>query len=123
VGPISGAHINPGGYGCAGGSGHFPRKQVLPYIGAQTAGAVLASVLHRIVFSAPVALKASYGATSPTNTGWNAIGLEAVMTFILMYVIMAFCHDVSGSGVMAAFAIGAVVVADIVMADPQPARP
>jgi aquaporin NIP len=118
VGPISGAHINPAVTVALAATGHFPRKQVLPYIGAQAAGAVLASVLHRIVFTSEVALKASYGATTPTVPIANAVGLEVVMTFILMYVIMAFATDSRAPSAMAAFAIGAVVVGDIVLGGP-----
>jgi MIP family channel proteins len=118
VGPISGAHINPAVTVALAATNHFPRKQVLPYIGAQAAGAILASLLHNVVFTPAVASAAAYGSTSPTVSVASALGIEAVLTFILMFVIMAFATDSRAPGTMAAVAIGAVVVADIIVGGP-----
>lgn len=115
VGPISGAHINPAVTVALAATGHFPRKQVLPYVGAQAAGAVIASLLHMVLFTSPVARKAAYGSTSPTIAPLAAVGVEIVLTFILMFVIMAFATDNRAPGTMAAVAIGAVVMANIIV--------
>jgi len=116
VGPISGGHINPAVTVTLAATGHFPRKQVLPYIGAQAAGAVLASLLHFAIYGGPVASVASYGATIPTISAAAALGFEAILTFILVFVVMSFATNPNAPGAVAALGIGAVVVADIIVA-------
>src|SRR5688500_12971558 len=52
LGPISAAHFNPAvtlGFAVAR---RFPWRHVPAYIGAQTAGALLASSLHRLLYGA-----------------------------------------------------------------------
>jgi aquaporin NIP len=118
IGPISGAHINPAVTVALAATGHFPWKQVLPYVGAQILGALSGSLLHMLLFTSAVAAKASYGATTPSIALGGAVGVEVVLTFILMFVIMAFATDSRAPGAMAALAIGAVVVVDIIVGGP-----
>jgi glycerol uptake facilitator protein len=51
VGAISGAHINPAITVALAVWGRFPRRDVLPYIGGQLGGAMLAAVFLFIFFS------------------------------------------------------------------------
>ncbi len=50
IGHISGAHINPAVTVAFALGGKFPRKDVIPYIAAQLAGATLASALLATLF-------------------------------------------------------------------------
>jgi len=118
VGPTSGAHINPAVTIALAATGHFPRNRVLPYVGAQAAGAVLGSLLHSLLFTPEVAAKAAYGSTSPSIAPLAALGVEVALTFILMFVIMAFATDTRAPGTMAAAGIGAAVVANIIVGGP-----
>jgi aquaporin Z len=66
-------------------SSFSPKYKVLPYILAQATGAVAASALLLISLG-PVA---NLGATLPLNGNWlQSLVLEAVLTFILMFVIL-----------------------------------
>ena len=75
------------------------------YWGAQLIGASIAGAGHRLLFG----LVGDMGATLPSGSPWQSLGLEAVLTFILMFVIMAVATDVRAVGQAAALAIGMTV--------------
>lgn len=114
VGHISGAHFNPAvtlGFAVAR---HFPWKEVLIYWLAQFLGAITAIVLlHSIL---PQGF--SYGATVPNVLPLAAVTWEAVLTFLLMFVIIAVATDTRAVAVMAGFAIGATVALDAMVGGP-----
>jgi MIP family channel proteins len=115
VGHVSGAHFNPAvtlGFYAAG---RHPKDEVLPYIGAQLAGAVAASFWLKFLFlgQAP-----GLGATVPAGSPWQSFGLELTMTAVLMFVIMAVATDDRAEGAMAGIAIGAVVALEAVFGGP-----
>lgn len=105
VGHISGAHFNPAvtlGFAVAR---HFPWRDVVLYWIAQVFGACLAvSVLH---FTLPTGV--SYGATTPHLPFMASFIWEAILTFFLMFIIIAVATDTRAVGVMAGVAIGAAV--------------
>jgi MIP family channel proteins len=114
TGHLSGAHLNPAvtlGFVLAR---HFPVRRLAGYWLAQTVGAVLAIVCLRW-FLGPVA---HLGATLPAGSPWQAFGLEVVLTFFLMFVIMAVATDTRAVGQMAALAIGATVGLEALFAGP-----
>lgn len=85
TGHVSGAHLNPAVTLGFWASSFSPKYKVLPYILAQATGAVAASALLLISLG-PVA---NLGATLPLNGNWlQSLVLEAVLTFILMFVIL-----------------------------------
>jgi glycerol uptake facilitator-like aquaporin len=61
---------------------------------------------------------ARLGATVPSGAAWQAFGLEALLTFFLMFVIMAVATDTRAVGQAAALAIGATVGLEALFAGP-----
>lgn len=96
VGHISGGHFNPAvSVGLMVG-GRFDRKELLPYIGAQVAGAIAAGLVLYIVASGAEGFSASagfasngYGAHSPHGYGlFSALVIEVVLTAFFLFIIM-----------------------------------
>ena len=119
VGHISGAHFNPAvtlGFAVAR---HFPWKAVLIYWVAQILGALLAiTLLH---WTLPFGT--NYGATIPYVPFWPAFFWEVILTFFLMFVIIAVATDTRAVGMMAGAAIGSTVAFDAFVGGPSPALP
>jgi len=113
-GDISGAHINPAVTVAFWFSGRFPGRQVLPYIGAQTAGALLASATLLLLFPGHAGL----GATLPAGSSGQAFVLEIILTFFLMLVIINVATGSKETGIMAGIAIGATVLLEALFAGP-----
>ena len=114
IGHISGAHINPAvtlGFALAR---HFPWREVPLYWVAQLAGAIVGSLVLRALFG----LVADMGATIPAGDHYQSLGLEVVLTFLLMFVIMAVATDVRAVGQVAALTIGATVSLEAMFAGP-----
>src|SRR5260221_5390196 len=104
TGHISGAHLNPAvtlGFVLAR---HFPPRRLVGYWLAQLAGATAAALSLRLVLGNVAHL----GATAPAGSGgaWQSFALEALLTFFLMFVIMAVATDTRAVGQAAALAIG-----------------
>ena len=94
VGHISGAHINPAVTLAFALSRHFPWKDVPLYWSAQLAGAAAAS----LTLWALLGRIADMGATVPAGSAGQALGMEIILTFFLMLVIMAVATDVRAVG-------------------------
>jgi aquaporin Z len=113
IGHISGCHLNPAvTVGLAAG-GRFPTSQILPYVGAQVAGAVVAAgLLYLIASGAPGFDLAKgfasngYGEHSPGKYSLFAGFLtEVVMTMMFLFIIMGATHGKAPAG-FAPLAIG-----------------
>ncbi len=113
-GPVSGAHINPAVTVALWSLRRFPRSLVLPYLAAQCAGAAAASLVLLAVLG-PVA---NLGATLPVVGVGAAFGIEWLMSFSLMIVIMAAITDDSATRAGSALAIGLTVGFCALMAGP-----
>lgn len=116
LGHISGAHFNPAvtlGFVLVR---HFPVKRLLGYWLAQCSGALLAAGYLRVLFGTV----ANLGTTLPMGSGgaWQSFGLEALLTFFLMFVIMAMATDTRAVGQAAALAIGSTVALEALFAGP-----
>ncbi|GAB5550191.1 MAG: hypothetical protein SangKO_099510 [Sandaracinaceae bacterium] len=114
VGGVSGAHINPAVTVAFWASGRFPGARVVPYALAQVAGALAASGLLAALF--PDA--ATLGQTLPTGTALQSLGLEAVLTFLLMFVILGVAVGAKEVGLLAGVAIGGTVAFEAMMGGP-----
>jgi MIP family channel proteins len=114
VGHISGAHFN-GAVTFAFALGrHFPWTRALAYWGAQFTGALLAAALLR----GSLGNVAHVGATLPSGSEGQSFLWELVMTFFLMFVIMAVATDTRAVGEAAAIAIGGTIGLDAMFGGP-----
>lgn len=116
TGHLSGAHLNPAvtlGFVLAR---HFPLRRMWGYWLAQIAGATAAALCLRLLLGDVAHL----GATLPAVRGgeWQSFWLEVLLTFFLMFVIMAVATDTRAVGQAAALAIGATVGLEALFAGP-----
>ena len=105
IGHLSGAHINPAVTLAFWSVRRFPSTEVVPYVAAQCAGAVAASLLSRWALGTV----GSVGATLPTLPLPAAFGVEWLLSFALMFVIMAVATDRRVADGFAAIAVGLTV--------------
>ncbi len=113
-GDISGAHLNPAvtlGFATAG---RFSWNQVLPYIGAQTFGAVAASGLLKYLFPDGGTL----GATLPAGSASQSFILEIVLTWFLMQTVLSVSTGAKEKGITAGIAVGSVIAVEAMFAGP-----
>jgi aquaporin Z len=114
VGDVSGAHLNPAvtiGFFLAG---RLRGRCVLPYIASQIAGAFAASGALLLLFGN----HAHLGATLPAGSAWQSFGLEAMLTWLLMFVILCVSTGSKEVGAMAGTAIGGVIALEAMFAGP-----
>ena len=114
VGDVSGAHLNPAvtlGFWL---SRQFPGRAVIPYLASQTLGAFLASGILRAMFLT----HATLGATRPAGSAWQSFVLEAILTAMLMFVILAVSSGAKEKGLMAGIAVGGVIALEALFAGP-----
>jgi aquaporin NIP len=114
VGHISGAHFNPAVSFAFALSRHFPWPRLLGYSVAQVLGAICAAALLR----ASLGDVAHVGATLPSGSQAQAFLWELVLSFFLMFVIMAVATDTRAVGEAAAIAIGGTVALDAMFGGP-----
>ncbi len=114
LGHISGAHLNPAVTLAFVLVRHFPLRRLLGYWLAQLVGATLAAGCLRLL----VGDIGHLGTTLPAGTVWQSFGLEFLLTFFLMFVIMAMATDTRAVGQAAALAIGATVALEALFAGP-----
>ena len=111
LGPLSGAHLNPAVTVGFWSVRRFPAKEALPYVGAQCAGAVAASAVLRGVLG-PVG---QMGATLPNIPLASAFVVEWLLSFALMFVIIAGATDERVADGFAGIAVGLTVGFDAIM--------
>jgi MIP family channel proteins len=114
VGHVSGAHFNPAVSFAFALTRHFPWARVAAYWVAQFAGALAAALLLR----ASLGDIADVGSTTPSGSAGQTFLWESVLTFFLMFVIMAVATDTRAVGEAAAIAIGGTVGLDALFGGP-----
>jgi MIP family channel proteins len=114
IGHISGAHINPAVTVAFALTRHFPWSLVPAYILSQLLGSCAASAVHLALF----ADIANLGATVPSGSPLQALGLELILTLFLMFVVSSVATDVRAVGQAAAIAIGGYVALAATFAGP-----
>jgi MIP family channel proteins len=105
LGHLSGAHINPAVTLAFWSVRRFPATEVMPYIVAQCAGAAGASLVLRATLGSVGEL----GATLPRIAIASAFVVEWLLSFALMFVIMAVATDERVADGFAALAVGLTV--------------
>jgi aquaporin NIP len=124
TGHLSGAHINPAVTLAFWSVRRFPTSEAAAYLIAQCGGAVCASLALRSVLG-PVG---SMGATPPSISVAPAFATEWLLSFALMFVIMAAATDERAAGGPGALVVGltvglcALVGGSITGASMNPAR-
>ena len=114
VGHISGAHFNPAVTFAFALTRHFPWSRAVAYWAAQLLGAFAAALLLR----ASLGNRADLGATLPSGSQGQAFLWELVLTFFLMFVVLAVATDTRAVGEAAAIAIGGTIGLDAMFGGP-----
>jgi len=114
VGHVSGAHFNPAVTLSFALTRHFSRRHVPLYWAAQLTGAIIAAAILR----GSLGNIARIGATYPSGSNSQAFLWEAVLSFFLMFVIIAVATDTKAVGEAAAIAIGGTVGLDAMFGGP-----
>ena len=114
VGHISGAHFNAAVTFAFAVTRHFPWSRAAGYWLAQSVGAVTAAAILR----GSLGTVADIGATLPSGSQGQSFLWELVMTFFLMFVIMAVATDTRAVGEAAAIAIGGTIGLDAMFGGP-----
>lgn len=91
LGRLSGAHLNPAVTLAFWSSGHVSRSDLVGYLSYQVVGALVGVGLLRLLWG-PVAISVQDGRTSPHPgvTPLAAIGIEALLTAVLILALFAF---------------------------------
>jgi len=114
LGHVSGAHINPAVTIGLSSVRRFPLSDVTPYVMAQCAGALLASLVCGWALG-PVA---GYGATIPSLTIERAFVVEMGYSALLGFVIIALSSDERAPTALASVLIGATVFGGALVTGP-----
>jgi MIP family channel proteins len=114
VGHISGAHFNAAVTFAFALSRHFPWPRAIAYWCAQFLGALIAAALLR----GSLGNIAHVGATLPSGSQSQSFLWELVLSFFLMFVIMAVATDTRAVGEAAAIAIGGTIGLDAMFGGP-----
>ncbi|CAI9763244.1 unnamed protein product [Fraxinus pennsylvanica] len=114
VGHISGAHMNPAVTLAFAAVSHFPWKQVPFYVAAQMTGGISAAFTLRVLLH-PIK---HVGTTSPSGTDIQALIMEIVITFSMMFIASAVATDTKAIGELAGVAVGSAVCISSILGGP-----
>jgi aquaporin NIP len=113
-GDVSGAHFNPAVTIGFWSAGRMPGREVPLYLGSQVIGALLASIVLRMLFPANPFL----GATIPSGSNLQSFVLEFILTFFLMLTILNVSTGAKEKGITAGIAVGAMIGLEAMFAGP-----
>jgi MIP family channel proteins len=121
IGHVSGAHVNPAVTLGMAATGKFPWNYVPIYIAAQLVGAVLAALATWLTFGgAGARSEASLAATYPARGvgDLQAFLVEILITFILVFVVMAVATDQRAPAAIAPIVVGFALAVGVFIAGP-----
>lgn len=114
LGDVSGCHLNPAVSLGLRMAGLLEKRLVYPYIISQLGGAILASLALRLLFPESTTL----GATHPAGGALQSVGLECLLTLVLMFTILAFAKRSGPANPLAGMVIGGVIALEAMFAGP-----
>ena len=121
VGHVSGAHVNPAVTLGMAATGKFPWQYTPHYVVAQLVGAVLAALATWVTFGGAGARgEAKLAATYPAQGvgDLQAFVVEILITFILVFVVMAVATDQRAPAAIAPIAVGFALAVGVFIAGP-----
>ncbi|OWK38875.1 aquaporin [Fimbriiglobus ruber] len=114
IGDVSGAHLNPAVTIAFVLARRFPLKSVPGYIAAQLAGALAACGALLLLFPE----HATLGATLPHGSPYQALALEVILAFFLVFVILSVSTGSKERGGLVGVIVGSVVALEALFAGP-----
>lgn len=114
IGDLSGAHLNPAVSVAFWVAKRLPNAQLIPYILAQVIGAIVASLILKLLFPEATTM----GETLPSGSLLQSFVMEVILTFFLMFVIINVATGSKEVGIMAGLAIGLTVLLAALFAGP-----
>ena len=120
IGHVSGGHVNPAVTLGLAATGKFPWRLVPTYLLAQLAGALLAGLATWAVFGDAARERAVLGATSPTQAAsvGQALIVEILITFILVFIVLAVATDERAPSQAAPLAVGFTLSVGVLIGGP-----
>jgi MIP family channel proteins len=120
VGHVSGAHVNPAVTLGMAATKKFPWQFVPHYVVAQLVGAVLGALATWITFGGAARGEAKLAATYPAQGvgDLQAFVVEILITFILVFVVMAVATDERAPAAIAPIAVGFALAVGVFIAGP-----
>jgi MIP family channel proteins len=120
IGHVSGGHVNPAVTLALAVTGKFPWRYVPAYVIAQLLGAVLGALGTWTAFGGPGRDIAHLAATSPSSGvgSFQALVVEAIVTFVLVFTVIAVATDDRVADAVAPIAVGAALTVGVFVAGP-----
>ncbi len=120
IGQVSGAYVNPDVTVGLAATGKFPWKYVPSYLVAQFVGAIVAAVTVWGAFGAKAKTVAHLGAPAPVghSGAWQVFLVEALIAFILVFVVVSVATDPRVPAGSAALAIGFALASGVLLGGP-----
>ena len=120
IGHVSGGHVNPAVTLGLAVTGHFPWRYVPAYVAAQFLGAVLGALATWATYGSPARDTGNLAATipGPEVGAGTAVLIEAVVTFVLVFVVVSVATDDRVHASLAPVAVGAALAIGVLVAGP-----
>lgn len=120
LGHVSGAHLNPAVTLGLASTGRFPWRFVPVYLLAQFAGAILGSLATWATYGRPAREQALLAATFPAEgvSAGRGLFVEALITFILVFVVVSVATDDRVPSALAALAVGFALAVGVLIGGP-----
>ncbi|KAF7083005.1 hypothetical protein CFC21_086829 [Triticum aestivum] len=112
---VSGSHLNPSVSVAMAVFGYLPWAHLTPYVSAQFLGAVSASFVAKAIYH-PAANLSAVVTTVPSIGTLEAFSIEFIITFILLFAIIAVATDPKAVKELVAVAAGAALMTNVLIA-------